>query len=47
MVKTDNEEIGNLAKPQQGWLTKHHLRCYIFSEGNNHSEKICLGSDAL
>jgi len=37
MVKTNNEEIGNLAKPRQGWLTRHQLRCCTFCKGSNHS----------
>jgi len=51
MVKTNNEEIGNLAKPRK--LTKEvslqGINSVIvnFCEGSDHSQKIRLGLDAL
>ncbi len=47
MVKTNNEEIGNLAKPRRVSLQGINSVVVIFCEGSDHSQKIRLGLDAL
>ena len=47
MVQINNEEIGNLAKPSRASLQGINSVVVIFREGNDHSQKIRLGLDAL
>ena len=47
MVKINNKEIGNLAKPHRVSLQGINSVVVIFCEGSDHSQNIRLGLDAL